>query len=75
MEKKTLSYLSKIEEKVVKSFVKELREKLDKEIVSIRLFGSKVRGDFQKFVEEAGKRLQEMIENTQNERGIENVKG
>lgn len=48
MGKKGLSCLTKPEREVVKSFVKELREKLDKEIVSIRLFGSKVRGDSQK---------------------------
>ncbi|MEW6096870.1 MAG: response regulator [bacterium] len=43
-----LSYLSKTEKKVITSFVKEIQEKLKKDIVSIWLFGSKVRGDFEK---------------------------
>ena len=46
--KKGLGYLSKREQKVVQSFVKELRKKLGDEIIFIRLFGSKVRGDFKK---------------------------
>ena len=37
--------LSKREREVVGSFVAELREKLGDEILSIRLFGSKARGD------------------------------
>jgi len=41
-----LGHLNKTEKKVVGSFVKELREKLGDEIISIRLFGSRVRGDF-----------------------------
>ncbi len=45
MEKK-ISYLNDKEKKVIESFVKELREKLGDDIVSIRLFGSKVKGDF-----------------------------
>jgi len=44
----TLSHLNKAEKKVITSFVKKLREKLGEEIVSIRLFGSKIRGDFTK---------------------------
>lgn len=48
MGKKGLSCLTKPEREVVESFVKELREKLDKEIVSIKLFGSKVRGNSKK---------------------------
>lgn len=48
MEKKVLFCLSKLEREVVKSFAKELRKKLGDEIVSIKLFGSKVRGDSQK---------------------------
>ena len=48
MKKKVLSYSSKLEEEVVKSFAKDLREKLGDEIVAIELFGSRVRGDFQK---------------------------
>ncbi|MEA1964520.1 MAG: nucleotidyltransferase domain-containing protein [Candidatus Aerophobetes bacterium] len=34
------------EREVIESFVKELRRRLGDNIVSIRLFGSKVRGDF-----------------------------
>ncbi|MDI6752510.1 MAG: nucleotidyltransferase domain-containing protein [bacterium] len=45
---KTLVYLNKKEKRVMMSFVKELREKLSGKVVSIRLFGSKVRGDFTK---------------------------
>jgi len=44
--KSELGCLNKREEVVINSFVKELKEKLGDEIVSIRLFGSKVRGDF-----------------------------
>ena len=46
--KTTLGFLNQIEKKVIKSFVKELKEKLGNEIITIRLFGSKVRGDFEK---------------------------
>jgi len=41
-----LGCLNKREGAVINSFVKELKEKLGDEIVSIRLFGSKARGDF-----------------------------
>lgn len=41
-----LGCLNKREGAAINSFVKELKEKLGDEIVSIRLFGSKVRGDF-----------------------------
>lgn len=44
----TFGYLSKIEKKIIKAFVKELREKFGENILSIRLFGSKVRGNFTK---------------------------
>ena len=44
--KKALGYLNEVEREVIGSFVKELKEKLGDEILSIRLFGSKVRGDF-----------------------------
>jgi len=44
--KSELGCLNKREEVVINSFVKELKEKLGDEIVSIRLFGSKARGDF-----------------------------
>ena len=43
---KDLRYFNKTEKRVISAFVKELKEKLGDEIVSIRLFGSKVRGDF-----------------------------
>lgn len=45
---KKYEYLTKTEARVVSSFVKELKEKLGDEIVFIKLFGSKVRGDFTK---------------------------
>lgn len=45
--KTTLNFLNKNERKVIESFVNELKEKLGDEILSIRLFGSKARGDFQ----------------------------
>ena len=44
--KNELRYLSKKERKAVNSFVKELEENLGDYILNIRLFGSKVRGDF-----------------------------
>ena len=40
MRKKGMHYLSKSERRVIESFVKELREKLGDEIISIHLFGS-----------------------------------
>lgn len=43
--KTSLPFLNKTEKKVVTSFVKELKKKVGKDIVSIRLFGSKVRGN------------------------------
>jgi predicted nucleotidyltransferase len=46
--KTTLGFLNNIEKKVIKAFVKELKEKLGNEIITIRIFGSKVRGDFEK---------------------------
>jgi len=46
--KKEMGHLNEREQKVIQSFVKELREKLGDEIIFIRLFGSKVRGDFKK---------------------------
>jgi hypothetical protein len=45
---KKYEYLTKKEAQVVSSFVKELKEKLGDEIIFIKLFGSKVRGDFTK---------------------------
>ena len=44
--KKGLQHLNKTERKVISSFVKELRDRLGNDIVTIRLFGSKVKGDF-----------------------------
>ncbi|MDI6735821.1 MAG: nucleotidyltransferase domain-containing protein [bacterium] len=44
--KKSFDYLSKTEKKIIIAFVKELREKFGENILSVRLFGSKVRGDF-----------------------------
>jgi len=44
----TLGFLNNIKKKVIKAFVKELKEKLGNEIITIRIFGSKVRGDFEK---------------------------
>ena len=46
--KKSLGYLSKKEKRVIESFVGDLRSELGDQIVSITLFGSKVRGDFSK---------------------------
>ncbi|MEW6607168.1 MAG: nucleotidyltransferase domain-containing protein [bacterium] len=46
--KKSFDYLNKREKKIIRAFVKELREKFGENILSIRLFGSKVRGDFAK---------------------------
>jgi predicted nucleotidyltransferase len=44
--KKGLDNFSRIEKKVVQSFVEELRNKIGNEIINIVLFGSKARGDF-----------------------------
>jgi predicted nucleotidyltransferase len=44
--KNKFDHLSKREQEAVQSFVKELRERLGNVIISVRLFGSKVRGDF-----------------------------
>lgn len=43
---KKISYLNNKERKVIESFVKELRKKLGDDIVFIRLFGSKAKGNF-----------------------------
>ncbi len=43
--KKELRYLKKMERKVINSFVKELRERLGNEIVSVWIFGSRIKGD------------------------------
>jgi predicted nucleotidyltransferase len=44
--KNELKYLSETEKRAVNSFVKQLQENLGDHILDIRLFGSKVRGDF-----------------------------
>ena len=44
--KKGLRYLSQKEKKVIESFARDLRTQLGDQIISIRLFGSKTRGDF-----------------------------
>ena len=44
--KKKLEFLNPIEKKAITSFVKTVKEKLADEIIVIRLFGSKVRGNF-----------------------------
>lgn len=46
--KAKLDFLNKLEKKIIMLFVKELKEKLGDDIITIRLFGSKVRGDFGK---------------------------
>ena len=46
--KTSLEFLNKTEKNVVTSFVKELKKKVGDDIIAIRLFGSKVRGDFEK---------------------------
>ncbi|TET44359.1 MAG: hypothetical protein E3J66_00925 [Dehalococcoidia bacterium] len=44
--KKRLGYLNKRETELIRSLAKELRDKLGEEILCIRLFDCKVRGDF-----------------------------
>lgn len=44
--KKGLGYFSQAEKKVVQTFVEELKNRMGDEIIKIVLFGSKVRGDF-----------------------------
>ena len=44
--KRGLDYFSEVEKKIVRSYVKELKNRMGNEIVKIVLFGSKVRGDF-----------------------------
>jgi predicted nucleotidyltransferase len=43
---KGFDYFSQVEKKVVRSFVEELQNKMGDEIIKIILFGSKVKGDF-----------------------------
>lgn len=44
--KNDLGFLSETEREVVLSFANELKNKLGNEIMTIKLFGSKVRGDY-----------------------------
>ena len=44
--KKGFDYFTRIEKKVLQSFVEELRNKIGDEIINIVLFGSRARGDF-----------------------------
>ncbi len=46
--KTSLQFLNKTEKNVVTTFVKELKKTIGEDIIDIRLFGSKVRGDFEK---------------------------
>jgi predicted nucleotidyltransferase len=46
--KTSLEFLNETEKNVVTTFVKELKKKVGDDIVAIRLFGSKARGDFEK---------------------------
>jgi len=46
--KTSLGFLNKVEKKVVMAFAKELKDKFGDDIITIKLFGSKVRGDFNK---------------------------
>ena len=43
----SLDFLNKTEKNVVTSFVEELKKTIGDDIIDIRLFGSKVRGDFE----------------------------
>jgi len=43
-----LQYLNKIEKEAIASFVKELKETLGNNLVSVRLFGSKAKGNFER---------------------------
>lgn len=46
--KTSLEFLNKTEKNVVTTFVKELKKTIGDDIIDIRLFGSKVRGDFER---------------------------
>lgn len=43
-----LSYLTKIEKKALQEFKKKITQKLAGEILDLKLFGSKIRGDYKK---------------------------
>lgn len=44
-----MQYLSKNEQEVITTFIKELKDKLGDEVITIRLFGSKARGNYKKY--------------------------
>ena len=44
-----LSYLTNEEKKVIRSFVKDLRNYLGHDLLAVRIFGSKVKGNFTKY--------------------------
>ncbi len=46
---KHLDYLNKKEKETVNSFIEDLRRELGDYIIKVRLFGSKVRGDFEEY--------------------------
>ncbi|MEW6686854.1 MAG: nucleotidyltransferase domain-containing protein [Candidatus Edwardsbacteria bacterium] len=46
---KKMQYLSKNEQEVITTFIKELKDKLGDEVITIRLFGSKARGNYKKY--------------------------
>ena len=46
MDKETLKYLADHEQAALEEFLTKLREQHGSEVVFVRLFGSKVRGDF-----------------------------
>lgn len=46
---KGLKYLSKKEQRIIDSFIKEIRAEFKASILSIRLFGSKIKGDFEEY--------------------------
>ncbi|MFH0926483.1 MAG: nucleotidyltransferase domain-containing protein [bacterium] len=43
-----IGFLNTKEQKIVRRFIKELRGKLRDSIIAVKIFGSKVRGDFNK---------------------------
>jgi len=77
--KNELRYLGKRERKLVSSFVKELEENLGDYILNIRLFGSKVRGDFHRgsdidifvLVEERTSDIEDMVSEIEVNHDIE----
>jgi len=77
--KNELQYLSETEREAVNSFVKQLQENLGDQIVDIRLFGSKVRGDFRGdsdidifiLVKERGSDIEDMVSKIEVDHDIE----